>query len=88
MSKLLDTVGHRIRKALDIIAGKPTGRLEPTTGRRENTFKLNTTSDIDGMEAYQDEFVMAIIKFKRYNRREPDLLDAFHIAKALGYRKV
>lgn len=88
MSHLTDTVGHRIRKAMDIIAGKPTGRLEPTTGRRSNTFRLTTMNDVPGMEPEQSDFIMAIINFKRYNRREPDLLDAFHIAKALGYRKV
>lgn len=86
--QLNETIGHRIRRALDVIAGKPTGRVDPINGRRENTFRLTTMNDIPGMTPGQDEFIMAVIQFKRYNRREPTLVDALHIAKALGYRKV
>lgn len=87
MPGLENTAGHKIRKALDAIAGKPTGRLEPLTGRRANTFRLNYATDIEGMTESQNEFITAICKFRAIHQRQPELIEAFHIAKSLGYRK-
>jgi len=87
MSELDKTIGHKIRKALDAIAGKPTGRLEPLTGRRANTFRLNYATDIEGMTEAQNEFITVICKFRTIHQRQPEMIEAFHIAKSLGYRK-
>lgn len=86
MPDLHDTIGHRIRTAIDTIAGRKTGKVYGH-GRANNTFRLTAMNSIPGMSDEQNEWIMAIISFKRVHRRNPDLRDTLSIAKSLGYRK-
>lgn len=85
-TSLTDTVGHRIRQALDVIAGKPTGRTCKLNGRTNNTMRLSYISDLE-LDSERDDWLLAIARFRQTNGRAPDMKEALAIAKSMGYRK-
>lgn len=84
--KLLNTAGHRIRKALLELSGGTYQKVNPVSKRASKTHHLNYVSDLE-FNPEQDAFIMQLIKFEREHRRKPELIDAFRIARAMGYRK-
>lgn len=85
--KLLNTSGHRIRKALIELSGGTYQRINPISKRANKTHHLNYISDLE-FNPEQDDFIMEIIRFQRVHHRKPNLIDGFRIAKAMGYRRV
>lgn len=85
--KLLNTAGHRIRKALLELSGGTYQKVNPVSKRASKTHHLNYVSDLE-FNPERDDFIMEIIRFQRLHHRKPKLIDAFRIAKAMGYRRV
>lgn len=83
---LENTIGHRVRRALDQIAGRPTGKVNQINGRRNNTYRLNYCNDLEH-NTERDDWIKAVIQFKRDHGRNPDMAEAFRLAKSLGYRR-
>ncbi len=86
MPDLKDSIAHKVRRALDHLAGQPSKIVASRNIKAEKCF-LAYSSDIE-YDSARDEWIMAIIQFQRIHKRVPDNRDILDIAHALGYRRV